>query len=407
MESHLEKFPSACTLAETSYQFAGDHLTAVVSKVGTTHGKDDVVICLRAMLQQPNEKTIEKAAELEMRRLVRLYWKTGSACTRKHPILRIISDVLVSFVEEGKEEFQNFVVGPFKICRHLDLYGYQALYYDLIDSSYKPLQEYIKQKRAMWEANLGISVGRLWILALRSTVQALEPSLSGNVLRLSKLMTFIKFRGQDSPLKTGNIAQTSKPTFTPTPGRRSLPGLTPYGKQMNSCCPPLMFKSQVSTRFSTCPINRSYTAGIGLSSPEIPCALLYNLTSTNSVMKSMLVSLLLFPLALALVVSRTQKVGYNGYKVLRLSLAKNIENVEAQIEELAAHVLNAGKAEHLDVVVTPNKAEAVAMLAPNQPPALRESKRDKNSGDKSPPQEQFLDLTLGVSAPLGELLNFA
>lgn len=81
-------------------------------------------------------------------------------------------------------------------------------------------------------------------------------------------------------------------------------------------------------------------------------------------MKSLLLSSLLLPLALAGVVPRVEeKVDYSGFKVLRLTLAERTEAFEAQIEELTAHILNPGRADYLDVVVSPDKVDAVAALA--------------------------------------------
>lgn len=51
---------------------------------------------------------------------------------------------------------------------------------------------------------------------------------------------------------------------------------------------------------------------------------------------------------------------YNGFKLLRL---ENTEGLEAQIEELSAHVLNPGKSAQLDVVVSPDKVDAISSLA--------------------------------------------
>ncbi|KAF2193109.1 carboxypeptidase B precursor [Zopfia rhizophila CBS 207.26] len=80
-------------------------------------------------------------------------------------------------------------------------------------------------------------------------------------------------------------------------------------------------------------------------------------------MKLLPFSSLLLPLVLGIVVLRAEKVDYNGYKVLRLSLGESVADIEAQIEELAAHVLNPGRAERLDVVVAPDNVDAVAALA--------------------------------------------
>ncbi|KAF2866137.1 hypothetical protein BDV95DRAFT_213132 [Massariosphaeria phaeospora] len=81
-------------------------------------------------------------------------------------------------------------------------------------------------------------------------------------------------------------------------------------------------------------------------------------------MKGLVISSLLLPLALAGVVPRAEeKVDYSGFKVLRVALPESTEDIEAQIEELAAHVLNPGKSAHLDVVVSPENIDAVTALA--------------------------------------------
>ncbi|CBX93159.1 similar to carboxypeptidase A1 precursor [Plenodomus lingam JN3] len=78
-------------------------------------------------------------------------------------------------------------------------------------------------------------------------------------------------------------------------------------------------------------------------------------------MKSaILTSALLISSAFGTVVPRAdKKVDYTGYKVLRVT-AQN--NVKAQVESLAAHVLNPGKAAELDVVVSPDNVAALTAL---------------------------------------------
>jgi hypothetical protein len=81
-------------------------------------------------------------------------------------------------------------------------------------------------------------------------------------------------------------------------------------------------------------------------------------------MRSLLLSALLLPLALAAAAPKTEKkVDYHGFKVLRLSLAKATAEVESKIEELAAHVLNPGKGPSVDVVVSPDNVDAISALA--------------------------------------------
>jgi hypothetical protein len=81
-------------------------------------------------------------------------------------------------------------------------------------------------------------------------------------------------------------------------------------------------------------------------------------------MKFVLVSTLLASTTLSSVVPRAeQKVDYNGFKALRITLPKGSESVKAQVENLVAHVLNPGKSE-LDVVVAPQDVAALNALVP-------------------------------------------
>lgn len=74
---------------------------------------------------------------------------------------------------------------------------------------------------------------------------------------------------------------------------------------------------------------------------------------------SILTSALLISSAFGTVVPRAgKKVDYNGYKVIRVTAQ---DNVKAQVESLAAHVLNPGKAE-MDVVVAPDNVAALTAL---------------------------------------------
>lgn len=80
-------------------------------------------------------------------------------------------------------------------------------------------------------------------------------------------------------------------------------------------------------------------------------------------MKFLLLSPLLLPLALGIAVPKAEeKIDYHGFKVLRLALAEQTEEIEAQIEDLAAHVLNPGRGTHVDIVVSPENLEAVQAL---------------------------------------------
>ena len=75
------------------------------------------------------------------------------------------------------------------------------------------------------------------------------------------------------------------------------------------------------------------------------------------------VSLLLSNVLGTAVPRAEQKVDYTGFKVLRLSLAKASHDIEAQIEKVAAHILNPGKTT-LDVVVSPESVDTVKALVP-------------------------------------------
>jgi hypothetical protein len=79
-------------------------------------------------------------------------------------------------------------------------------------------------------------------------------------------------------------------------------------------------------------------------------------------MKFLITSALLASTTLGSVVPRSgQKVDYNGFKALRITLPKGSESVKAQVEDLVAHVLNPGKPE-LDVVVAPQDVAALNAL---------------------------------------------
>ena len=57
------------------------------------------------------------------------------------------------------------------------------------------------------------------------------------------------------------------------------------------------------------------------------------------------------------------KVDYTGFKAIRVPLPQTSNDLEAKLEELAIHVLNPGKTDHLDVVVSPDNVDAVNALA--------------------------------------------
>jgi len=79
-------------------------------------------------------------------------------------------------------------------------------------------------------------------------------------------------------------------------------------------------------------------------------------------MKFILTSALLASVTLASVVPRAgQKVDYDGFKALRVTIPEGSESVKSQLEDLVAHVLNPGKKE-LDVVVAPKDIAALTAL---------------------------------------------
>ncbi|KAF2131017.1 hypothetical protein P153DRAFT_421995 [Dothidotthia symphoricarpi CBS 119687] len=81
-------------------------------------------------------------------------------------------------------------------------------------------------------------------------------------------------------------------------------------------------------------------------------------------MKFILTSALLASTVLGTVVPRAgKKIDYSGFKLLRLAAPDVTADVHSQIEELAAHVLNPGKAQ-LDIVVSPENVDAISALAP-------------------------------------------
>ncbi|WYZ46173.1 hypothetical protein EsH8_IX_000398 [Colletotrichum jinshuiense] len=83
-------------------------------------------------------------------------------------------------------------------------------------------------------------------------------------------------------------------------------------------------------------------------------------------MKASLISAAaLVSLALGVSVPKSTKVDYNGFKGLRITLPEGAEGVADQINELAATILNPGSKQELDIVVSPDKVEAVSQLAAN------------------------------------------
>jgi carboxypeptidase A2 len=75
---------------------------------------------------------------------------------------------------------------------------------------------------------------------------------------------------------------------------------------------------------------------------------------------AILTSALLLSTALGTVVPKApKKVDYSGFKVIRVA---STDDVKAQIEKLAAHILNPGKSAELDVVVSPENVDALTAL---------------------------------------------
>lgn len=79
------------------------------------------------------------------------------------------------------------------------------------------------------------------------------------------------------------------------------------------------------------------------------------------IMKSALVSALLFSGALSTVVPKAdKKIDYTGFKLVRILSTDATQ--KAQINSLAAHILNPGRTENFDVVVSPDKVDALTAL---------------------------------------------
>ncbi|KAF4445460.1 carboxypeptidase A4 [Fusarium austroafricanum] len=73
--------------------------------------------------------------------------------------------------------------------------------------------------------------------------------------------------------------------------------------------------------------------------------------------------LALLPLVAATAVPSSKKVDYNGFKGLRVTLPKDAKNAAGEINKLAATILNPGAKEELDIVVSPDKVDAVKKIA--------------------------------------------
>jgi hypothetical protein len=79
-------------------------------------------------------------------------------------------------------------------------------------------------------------------------------------------------------------------------------------------------------------------------------------------MKAFLLSALLASATFGTVVPRAgQKVDYNGFKALRITLPEGSADIQAQVKSLVAHILNPGKKE-FDVVVAPQDVAALEAL---------------------------------------------
>jgi hypothetical protein len=99
----------------------------------------------------------------------------------------------------------------------------------------------------------------------------------------------------------------------------------------------------------------------GSTVPSLDCATTQSQLIVVPTMKTtILTSALLLTTALGSVVPKApKKVDYSGFKVLRVA---STDDVKAQIESLAAHVLNPGKSAELDVVVSPENVDALTAL---------------------------------------------
>lgn len=78
-------------------------------------------------------------------------------------------------------------------------------------------------------------------------------------------------------------------------------------------------------------------------------------------MRSLILALL--PLALATAVPSSKKFDYNGFKSLRITLPEGAEDAVAEINKLAATILNPGATEKIDLVVSPENISKVKKLA--------------------------------------------
>lgn len=80
-------------------------------------------------------------------------------------------------------------------------------------------------------------------------------------------------------------------------------------------------------------------------------------------MKSIFTSALFLATAFGTVVPTAEKkIDYNGFKLLRVTLPEGASDVRFKIENLAAHILNPGKSNNFDVVISPDKIDALNAL---------------------------------------------
>ncbi|KAK7753832.1 hypothetical protein SLS62_004198 [Diatrype stigma] len=78
-----------------------------------------------------------------------------------------------------------------------------------------------------------------------------------------------------------------------------------------------------------------------------------------------ILSFSLLPSALGASVQREAKVDYAGYQSLRITLPEDVNGLGEQIENIAAHILNPGRKEHIDAVVSADKVNAIKSLTPD------------------------------------------
>lgn len=80
-------------------------------------------------------------------------------------------------------------------------------------------------------------------------------------------------------------------------------------------------------------------------------------------MRYILTSALFLSTAFGTAVPRAdEKIDYNGFKLLRVNIPEGASNVRVQIENLAAHILNPGRENNFDVVISPDKVDALKAL---------------------------------------------